>query len=711
MYRIGIDVGGTFTDFLLLDETGTATLYKTSTTPQDPAVGLLNGLQEMAEAHALALDEFVGAVELIVHGTTVATNAVLTGNGAPTGLVTTEGFRDAAQMRRGIREAQYNNRYRAPEPLVPRYRRLTVRERVDYAGECETALNAGDVHAAAETLRRQEVAAVALCFMHAHANAEHEREAAEILRRELPGVYLSVSSELVPQIRFYDRTSTTVLNAYVGPLIQRYLQNLSARLAELNFRGVLLIMQSNGGVASPEVSVRVAAGTLLSGPAAGPVAGLAFVEPHGRGDCITVDMGGTSFDAALIANRKPLVVTDGRINGHLLALPMLDIHTIGAGGGSIGWLDSAGLLRMGPQSAGAQPGPACYGRGGELPTCTDADLVLGYLSADYFLGGKIRLDAARARAAIEMHLARPLGMSVEQAAAGMFSVINSHMADGIREVSVRRGYDPRDFPLVVAGGAGPVHAAVLATELEIPLLIVPRASSIFCAAGMLLSDLKHDFVRTYVTPLATLNPRRFLELCGGMEREARATLGHERVPEPQQELAFSADLRYVGQYHEVNVPLTGADLEKLDRDALAARFHARHDQLYGYAVAGAQVELVTLRLTAIGATAKPHLPLLPKAAPDADHAFKGMRRAYLPHADSFAEIPVYDGDALTHGNFVAGPALLEQATTTVLVPNEYDMQCDALGSFTLFLKERADEFGMGAEQAETFAEATALKTV
>jgi N-methylhydantoinase A len=453
--------------------------------------------------------------------------------------------------------------------------------------------------------------------------------------------------------------------------------------------------------------MRVAAGTLLSGPAAGPVAGLAFVEPQGRGDCITVDMGGTSFDAALIFNRRPLVVTDGRINGHLLALPMLDIHTIGAGGGSIGWIDSAGLLRMGPQSAGAQPGPACYGRGGKKPTCTDADLMLGYLSADFFLGGKIKLHPDRASKAIETHIARPLGMSVEQAAAGMFDVINSHMADGIREVSVRRGYDPRDFPLVVAGGAGPIHAAVLARELEIPLLVVPRASSIFCAAGMLLSDLKHDFVRTYTTPLATLNEKRLQELCAAMESEARATLTHERVPPESQELRFSADLRYAGQYHEVSVPLTGADLTELDRDALAARFHARHDQLYGYAVPAAPMELVTLRLTAIGATVKPRLPAMPKQQPSAAHALKGERRAYLPDLREFIPIPVYDGDALAHGNFVSGPALVEQATTTVLVPNEYDMQCDALGSFTLFLKERAEEFVPLLSRGEAFAAAPA----
>jgi N-methylhydantoinase A len=640
----------------------------------------------MAVAHELSLTDFVREVELIVHGTTVATNAVLTGNGTRTGLVTTEGFRDAAQMRRGIREAQYNNRYQAPEPLVPRYRRLTVKERLNYAGDCETALDIQDVCAAAQAFRQENVAGVALCFMHAHANAEHEKQAAEILRRELPNTYLSVSSELLPQIRFYDRTSTTVLNAYVGPLIQRYLEKLSARLGALNFKGVLLIMQSNGGVASPEVTMRVAAGTLLSGPAAGPVAGLAFVEPHDRGDCITVDMGGTSFDAALIFNRQPLVVTDGRINGHLLALPMLDIHTIGAGGGSIGWIDSAGLLRMGPQSAGAQPGPACYGRGGEKPACTDADLVLGYLDADFFLGGKIKLDGDRARTAIETHIAKPLGMSVEQAAAGMFAVINSHMADGIREVSVRRGYDPRDFPLVVAGGAGPIHAAVIAQELEIPLLIVPRQSSIFCAAGMLLSDLKHDFVRTYTTPLSSLNVKRFQELCAAMESEARSTLTYERVPHDKQELHFSADLRYIGQFHEVRVPLTGADLQSPDLDGLAARFHARHDQLYGYSVPTTPMELVTLRLTAIGETDKPRLPTMPKQPRSGDHALKGKRSAYLPEAQGFAAIPVYDGDKLAHGNFVQGPALIEQATTTLFLPSDYDMECDALGSFVCSLR-------------------------
>jgi len=691
-YRIGIDVGGTFTDFLLLDSSGEVRIFKTSTTPDDPAVGLLNGLRDMADERGLSLAEFVSEVDLIVHGTTVATNAVLTGSGAPTGLVTTRGYRDALHMRRGIREAQYDNRYTSPEALVPRYRRIGVRERMEASGRVRIPLDESDVSGAAAQFREECVSAVAVCFMHAYANADHEARAVDILRREMPDAYFSVSSELLPQIRFYDRTSTTVLNAYVGPLVRRYLRSLTARLAELGFAGVLLIMQSNGGVAAPDVTMRVAAGTLLSGPAAGPVAGLAFAAPHHTADCLTIDMGGTSFDAALIVNRQPLVVTDGRINGHLIALPMLDIHTIGAGGGSIGWIDPAGFLRVGPQSAGALPGPACYGRGGDRPACTDADLVLGYLNPDYFLGGRLKLYPERSRSAIESAIARPLQMSVEDAAAGMFEVINSNMADGIREVSVRRGHDPRDFPLVVAGGAGPIHAGIIARELEIPLVIVPRASSIFCAAGMLLSDLKHDFVRTYPAPLDALDTDRFVDLCAAMDREARQTLSFERVPRDRQRLSFSADLRYIGQYHEVNVPMTSIEIESLDRGALSARFHARHDQLYGYSAPGAPLELVSVRLTAVGQTDKPRLPVSERRTADSRQALKGRRPVYQSGVRRFADVPVYNGDALSFGNRLEGPALIEQVTTTVFVPAEYDVICDSLGSFAMIWRERAEEF-------------------
>lgn len=362
--KIGIDVGGTFTDFLVTREEGDPQIFKVLSTPSDPSIGLISGLGEIAAALGITLGELAQSTTTIVHGTTVTTNAVLTHTGAKTGLLTTSGVRDALEMRRGIREEQYNNRYTNVPPLSPRYLRLPVRGRLDYRGERLEPLNVDDIYHAIGVFRDEQVEAVAVCFMNSFANPQQEREAAELVRRELPGAYLSVSSEVLPSIRFYDRVSTTVLNSYVGPKLGSYLDRLQSRLKEIQFGGVLLIMQSNGGVMSPDVAVASAARTLLSGPAAGPGAGLHYVRTHDHDSCITVDMGGTSFDAALVRGGTPIAVTEGEINRYRIALPMLDIVTIGAGGGSIGWIDEGGLLRMGPQSAGAEPGPACYGRGG-----------------------------------------------------------------------------------------------------------------------------------------------------------------------------------------------------------------------------------------------------------------------------------------------------------------------------------------------------------
>ena len=687
-YRIGIDVGGTFTDFLLLNPEGQASIYKVMTVPDDPSEGLIEGLTNMARDRDMTLSEFASAIDIIVHGTTVATNAVLTGTGCLTGLVTTAGFRDALQMRRGIRERQYDNKYMAPEPLVDRYLRCTVQERVDYRGNVLAELNKDDVRAAVAHFEREGVEAIAVCLLHAHATAEHEEIVADMLGQLLPDAYLSISSELWPQIRFYDRTSTTVLNAYVGPLVQGYMERLTSRLHEVGFHGLLLIMQSNGGISTPEATAKVAAGTLLSGPAAGPVAGLAYVEPHGSGNCITVDMGGTSFDAALIVDKNPPTITDGRIRGHLLALPMLDINTIGAGGGSIGWIDASGLLRMGPQSAGATPGPACYGRGGARPTITDADLLLGYLNPDYFLGGKLKLYPELASSAVEKHIARPLEMNVLEAAAGMFAVINNNMADGIREISVERGFDPRDFPLVVAGGAGPIHAAVIAEELEIPMLVVPRASSIFCAVGMLLSDLKHHFVRSCPALLEEVDHIALAAIVDEMADSARELLTDERISPHRQRLRFSIDLRSLGQFHEINVPLTIDSGSDIDRQAVAARFFAIHNQLYGYSTPETPIEVVSIRLEAIGVTEKPRLQKQAEQGSVERSVAAGSRRAYLPATGSFEEVDVYDGDKLVHGHHISGPALIEQVTTTIFVPTAYDVTCDPLGSFVLTRKDR-----------------------
>ncbi|TAK82072.1 MAG: hydantoinase/oxoprolinase family protein [Betaproteobacteria bacterium] len=676
-FKVGIDVGGTFTDFLLMDRQGRTSVHKELSTPFDPSIAVLSGLAALAALRAMPFERFVRDLELIVHGTTVTTNAVLTGNAARTGLLATRGFRDALEMRRGVREEMYNNRYHPPPPIVPRRLRLPVTERVDAEGNIVTPLHEEDVISSLEEFRNQGVEAVAICFLHAHANRQNEEAAARLVREALPDAYVSASCEVLPQVRFYERTSTTVLNAGVGPILSRYLRNLTQKLEAARYRGKLLIMQSNGGVASPATVARLAAMTLLSGPAAAPAAGLAL----GYQDFISVDMGGTSFDAALVRGGQPAVTTSGTVNRYALALPSMEINTIGAGGGSIAWIDDGGLLRMGPQSAGADPGPACYGRGGAQPTCTDANLVLGYLSAEFFAGGRVRLDLQASKAAIGERIGKRLGMDVVAAAHGMYQVINVNMASAIREISVQKGYDPREFPLICAGGAGPIHGAAIAAELGIRRIVVPRDSSIFCAAGMLRTDLKHDFVRSCARVLPRGKDSRVKALLAEMQREARATLKTEGIGSAAQRFLYSMDLRYLGQYHEVNVGVPPKMLE--DWKAMRERFHQRHDALYGYSLREERtpVELLNLRLTAIGVTRKPASGREPRRPASCRQAFKGKRSVYL--GGRFSAVPVYDGERLGHGNRLAGPAIIESVNTTLVVPRGWNAEYDALGSCIL----------------------------
>jgi len=688
-YRIGVDVGGTFTDFLLVSEKGEAEVYKVLSTPEDPSIAVIHGLSEMAGQRVVDLGLFLAQVEIIVHGTTVTTNAVLTGNVAKTGLLTTKGFRDALQMRRGIREELYNNRYLPPPPIVPRYLRIPVEERIDFAGRTIVPLSLHDVEAGVAKFHENGVEAVAICFMHAYADGRHETAAAERVRQLMPEAYLSVSSRILPEVRFYNRLSTTVLNSAVGPILEKYLISLTAKLKRHDFKGILLIMQSNGGVTFPEVVTELASSTLLSGPAAAPVAGIAYTSLHGYASFITVDMGGTSFDATLIKDSAPLVTTDGKLSRYALALPMLDVNTIGAGGGSIAWIDESGLLRMGPKSAGARPGPVCYGLGGTEPTCSDANLVLGYLNAAHFAGGKMTLDRPGAETAILEKVARPLHMSLQEAAYGMCHIMNVNMASAIREISVQRGYDPREFLLLCAGGAGPIHAAMIATELDIPRILIPKESSIFCAAGMLLSDLKHDFVRTYHTLFLRkqMDVTRFLSLIDEMQSEGDRILSLERIPPERRLYRYSLDLRYVRQYHEVNVAVAPEDLRAFNEEAVRESFHAQHDRLYGYSLReeGTEVELVNLRLTAIGVTEKPALKKEAYKGKDPGVCLKGARPVFIPSENDFRTIPVYDGNSMGYGQGMKGPAVIEQVNTTIFVPPEYHVECDAYGSYLLRL--------------------------
>jgi N-methylhydantoinase A len=691
--KIGIDVGGTFTDFIVAGHGPESVIHKVLSTPEDPSIAVVGGLEELAARLAPQADfaAFIGSVDTIVHGTTVATNATLTHTGAKSALLTTRGLRDALEMRRGIRERQYDNRYTNVTPLVPRYRRIGVGGRLDRNGVEIEPLSLDDVRAAIALCKQEKVEAISICFMNAFANAEHEQAAAALVRRELPDAYLTVSTDLLPSIRFYERVSTTALNSYVGPKLNHYLDQLVSRLKAAGFRGVLLIMQSNGGVISPQLAREKAALTLLSGPAGGPSAGLFFAASLGTDRCITTDMGGTSFEAS-VAIARPSTVNDGEIARHKIALPMLDIHTIGAGGGSISWLDEGGLLRVGPQSAGASPGPACYGKGGRLPTTTDANLVLGFLDPDYFAGGKMRLDPAAARRVIAEQIAEPMGLSIEAAAAGMYRIACTNMAQGVREVTIKRGFDPREFAFVAAGGAGPMHSCLICNELEIPLQIVPASASVLCAFGMLLSELQHDFVRTFVARLATLDWNRLAAILAEMRREGDRMLEDERVAPPRRRDRIRFDCRYLKQYHEVSFEVPAAALERRDAGAIARAFHDEHNRLYGYTLEAEEtpIEIINVRLQAIGTTDRPEYAIERDSGDDARHALKGRRAVYVPESSSFETVGIYDGHLLRCGNAIAGPAVIETVTTAVFVSGSFDCVVDRYRSFVLYRKGRED---------------------
>jgi N-methylhydantoinase A len=682
-FKIGIDVGGTFTDLLVFDDLGQTRICKAPTTPLDPSIGVFAALEQAAEDNQTTINEFLAQVESIVHGTTITTNAVLTGTGARTGFLTTRGFRDLLLLRRGMKDGErYDLQLAPPKNLIERALTLPVTERVDALGNEQTALVEEDVVAAAEILRSANVEAVAVSYLWSFLNPAHELRTREILQKELPDVYISLSCEVLPQIRVYERHSTTALNSYSGPPLAAYLNSLENRLAENGFKGVLNIMQSNGGCMSPKVTSRFAVNTLLSGPAGGPGAGIHYGRTHGYKNIITVDMGGTSFDVALVQNETPIVTSENEVGGFHVAVPMLDIHTVGAGGGSIAGVDAGGMLFVGPSSAGADPGPACYGNGGKEPTVTDADLVLGYLDADYFHGGAMTLDREAAIKAIQDKVANPLGISLIDAAHGIYRVANSIMSSAVTVVTVQRGLDPREFAMIVAGGAGPIHAVPIARELGIRTLLVPRESSVFCAAGMLLSDMKHTYVRTCAMLGSLVDYDLIAEGLKDMQQMALSTFKEELVAKEDVMLSFSADLRYVGQFNEVEVSgFKGSVIDESVWQALVDDFHGIHDERYGYSLPQGEVELINIRLTATGLTEKPVHHKHASGGTDASHAKKGEREAWFEN--SMQMVSVYDGLMMQAGNVLDGPAIVEQPTTTIVVPVGTSLSCDDWGNYLL----------------------------
>jgi N-methylhydantoinase A len=682
-YRVGIDVGGTFTDFFLVGAREGLISYKIASTPDDPSRAVIKGLEDIAENIGLDTSAFLDRVAVIVHGTTVTTNALLTRRGAKSALLATKGFRDTLPLRDGTREESYNNRLAVPVPLVPRYRRIGITERIDYKGDEVQALVEHEVREVGASLLRNGVESVAICFMHSPTNPTHEQQAADILREEMPDAYLSVSSDLLSQLRYFDRTSTTVLNTYVAPIMSRYVESLTSRLAGTGFNGILLLMQSNGGVATPKELAKRAVLSLLSGPASGPTAGLLAIQPLGRNDCITMDMGGTSFDAAVVRDGRPLLMTDGWVDRWRLAFPMIDIHTIGAGGGSIANVNEGGLLQVGPDSAGADPGPACYGQGGVQPTVTDADLLLGYLSPTSFLGGRMTLSSEAAGNAVEREVAKVLGFEPVQAAAGIFDVVNVNMATGVAEITIQRGLDPRDFPLVVAGGAGPVHAAAIAREMRIPSLVVPRDSSVFCASGMLASDFKHDYVRSRKSLLAEIDVADLVDLWQEMVQAGRATLTGEGISERDMVFLPSLDMRYRKQWFELNVPFDAATMSTPEKNSIGNAFHQLHDLLFGYQSTETPVEVMNVRVAAVGITDKPSIHAAPEASGGARDARTGERLAWSQIVRDLVPTPVYNGHLMGPEAALSGPAIIELATTTIVVPEDFDLVVDGYGSFVM----------------------------
>jgi len=659
-YAIGVDVGGTFTDVVVCGADGTTTVAKAATTPADQSEGVLDGLRLAAGQLGLALPALLAGTTRMVHGTTVATNALLEGKGARVGMLITAGHRDVIEMREGLKPNRYDLRVPPPVPMVPRALRLPVQERMRADGTVETPLDEASLHLALDALEAAGVEAVAVCFLHAWCNPAHERRAADVARARLPGAYVTASAGVLPEIKEYERFCTTVANAIVGPVVQGYLARLVGRLAATGLPRPPLVILSHGGVAAVEEAGRLAAGTALSGPAGGVAAAVALSLQGAGADLVTFDMGGTSTDIALLRAGAVAMSAGRGVGGVPIALPSLDIVTLGAGGGSIADLGPSGLLRVGPASAGARPGPACYGRGGNLATVTDANLVLGYL--DPGLGGTLPLDQDAARAVVA-RLGVQLGLGVEAAAAGVHRLVNARMADGVRLATVQRGVDPRGFALLSFGGAAGLHVSAVAAELGIGRVLVPVHASVLSAWGMLNTGLTMHLARSFAGPgrdgTGTLDPAALARAYADMEREGRARLSWFSGPVTT---SRTGDLRYGEQVFEVSVGLDGVDLDAPGaRAEIEARFHARHEVLYTYALPDQDVVLSNARLTVTG-----HLPAVPAAAPAAAAGtmVPGSRRIWL---DGWRDAPVRDLASLVPGQVVPGPALVQGAATTVLL--------------------------------------------
>lgn len=673
-YRIGIDVGGTFTDVVLIsNQTGDVSVAKILNRHEDRAETVVEGIERLLDETGIE----AGEIDWISHGTTITTNAVIERKGAKTALITNKNFRDILEIGRFARPAEliYRVHEDKPAPLVPRYLRLGVSCRVDRHGDVVTELDEQDLTQAIAAIRAEEVESVAVCFLFSFLNPAHEERVRESLSAALPNLDIVLSSEILREFREFPRTATTVFAAYVAPVLRAYISGLLARLADRGINCPLHIFQSNGGVAQPDIVMHNPALTLLSGPAGAVVGAAQLCGQAGYYDLITMDVGGTSLDVCLIRNSVAEATTTREIDMFPVAIPMLDVHTIGAGGGSIVRVDDVGRVKVGPDSMGARPGPACYGLGGEQATLTDINLLMGLLDPATFANGDVPLERARAEAAVTKHVAGPLGVDLAAAAIGVYRVATNQIAEAIRTVTVERGSDPRDYALVAFGGGGPLHACAVARELGLGQIIVPRHPGLFSARGIATADFNHDYIQSVVRPIADVSAGEIKANIVALERQAKTDLDAEGIAENRRDMTPALDLRYLGQTTEITVPLA-VTVESLSRnfEEVVAQFHQLHERLYTYSVPDEPVELVNVRLRAVGNVDKPPLP--PAVGSGKTPEPIGERPVLLPDGQGTQPVPVYRRDQLAPGAVLAGPALVEEPSSTTLVLANMDVTVD-----------------------------------
>ena len=688
-YRLGIDVGGTFTDAVLLSEdTGELQIAKVPSTPGDPSVGFLNALTRVLEKTNIEPE----SVAYLVHGTTVATNALIEGKTPKTAFVTTAGFGDMLEIARQVRPSLYDVHFKKPRPLVPRDLAYEVPERLDADGNVLAPLDEAAVAEIAKELDKQGVSSVAVCLLHSYLNPAHEHRVRDLLLKHSPGLGVSLSSDVLPEFREYFRASTTVVNACLRPVIASYLKGIASELQGRRIKAELLVMQSNGGVLTFDTAAEKPVYMVESGPAAGVIAANFVAQALGRQDLISLDMGGTTTKTGLILGGQPKVtkeyevgsealpgVGQSRGSGYPIRIPVIDLVEIGAGGGSIAWVDSGGILRVGPQSAGADPGPICYGQGGQEPTITDANLVLGRINPQYFLGGEMKLDADSARAALE-RCGKPLGFDAIEAANGVVEIANAAMINALRLVSVRRGYDPRDLAFVAFGGAAPLHANRLMADMGIPLLVIPPSPGTTSALGLLVTDLKHVYSSTSVVRPDQLDLDEITRTFAALEDDGMRTLTRESIPPARMQFQREVEARYVGQSHEIPIPCPSGPLSRETVDEVIASFHQEHERAYGHGYPEEAVEFVTFRVTATGVLSKPKLRELPAGSHDLADARREVRPVYFAEAKGFQETAVYDRYRLCPGHTFTGPAIVEEIDSTSLVHPGFQAEVDRYGN-------------------------------